>query len=193
MVPTKRSAMALARGACTGDLMIVSPAALRDLRLPLATWARPAEVVPGYTRAVGIVQPVAVAHHVDPAPQDVELIPVAPDAEPTTFSVLFERPGAVQNSWPGRNAAGTTLVGRIPLAAGAGTCCVVALQEPLAPGRVSGATPSAEELKRMKELAAAGTLAATVVGTLSDGGIALIDLLADPDLFSTPQAPSPGT
>jgi hypothetical protein len=57
-------------------------------------WAKPAEIVPGYTRAVGIVQPVAVAHREDPAPEDVVLVPVAVDADPTTFSLFIERPGA---------------------------------------------------------------------------------------------------
>jgi hypothetical protein len=85
-------------------------------------WTKPAEVVPGYTRAVGIVPPVAVAHREDPAPEDVVLVPVGPDAEPTTFSTFIERPGANLNGWPGKNAAGTTFVGRIPLAASAGTC-----------------------------------------------------------------------
>jgi hypothetical protein len=61
----------------------------------------------------------------------VELLPVAPDAEPTTFSVFMERPGAVMKSWPGKNAMGTVFVGRISLAGDAGPCCIVARQEPL--------------------------------------------------------------
>jgi hypothetical protein len=92
-------------------------------------WARPGEVVPGYTRAVGIVQPVATAVREDPPAEQTVLVPAPCDANPTTFSLFIERPGAnLDNSWPGKNAEGTTLVGRIPLAAGAGTCCVVALQ-----------------------------------------------------------------
>lgn len=59
-----------------------------------ARWDRPAELFPGYTRAVGIVQPVAVAHREGPAPADVQLVSVAPDADPTTFSLFIERPGA---------------------------------------------------------------------------------------------------
>jgi len=82
-----------------------------------ATWDRPGELFPGYTRAVGIVQPVAVAHREGPAPADVQLVSVAPDADPTTFSLFIERPGANQATWPGKNAEGTTFVGRIPLAA----------------------------------------------------------------------------
>jgi hypothetical protein len=96
--------------------------------------AKPNESFPSYTRAVGIVQPVAVAHREDPAPEGVVLTPVAADADPTAFSIFIERPGANLNGWPGKNANGTTFVGRIPLAAGAATCCVVALQEPLQPG-----------------------------------------------------------
>jgi hypothetical protein len=101
------------------------------------TWTKPAEVVPGYTRAVGIVQPVVVAHREDPAPNDVEFVPVAPDAEPTVFSVFIERLGANMNGWPGKNADRSILVGRIPLAADAGTCCVVAVQRRLRPAGLS--------------------------------------------------------
>ena len=142
-------------------------------------WIRPAEVVPGYTRAVGIVQPVAVAHRDDPPPADVVLVPVAPDAEPTTFSLFIERPGANLHGWPGKNTDGTTFVGRIQLAAGAGTCCVVAVQAPLQPGRVEMSRPTDEELRQMREWAVNGVLVTTIIGELSDGAIALIDVRAD--------------
>jgi hypothetical protein len=147
-------------------------------------WARPDEVVPGYTRAVGIIQPVAVAHRDDAAPEGVELLTVPPEAEPTTFSVFIERPGANLNGWPGKNAMGTVFVGRIPLAGDAGTCCVVAHQEPLKPGKVTLPPPSDTELERMRDVAARGTLLTTVIGSLSDGAIALIDLRADRDAFA---------
>jgi hypothetical protein len=149
------------------------------------SWARPDEVVPGYTRAVGIVQPVAVAHRDDAAPAGVELVTVPPEAEPTTFSVFMERPGANTNGWPGKNAMGTAFVGRIPLSGDAGTCCIVAKQEPLVPGQVTLPRPSDTELARMRAVAARGTLLATVVGSLSDGAIGLIDLRADHNAFAS--------
>ena len=68
------------------------------------------------------------------------------------------------------------MVGRIPLAAGAGTCCVVALQQPLQPGRADFPRPSDDELRWMRDLAARGPLITTITGELSDGAIALIDL-----------------
>ena len=148
-------------------------------------WAKPAEMVPGYTRAVGIVQPVAVAHRDDPAPENVILVPVAADADPTTFSIFIERPGANLNSWPGKNADGTTFVGRIPMAAGAGTCCIVALQEPLQPGQARMPRPSGDELRQMREWAAQGVLSLTIVGDLSDGAISLLDVRADPSVVAT--------
>jgi hypothetical protein len=78
---------------------------MKEGRHERISWVRPGEVVPGYTRAVGIVQPVAMAHRGDPAPDDVVLMPVTDDAEPTTFSLFIERPGAnLNNSWPGKNA-----------------------------------------------------------------------------------------
>jgi hypothetical protein len=142
------------------------------------SWARPDELVPGYTRAVAIMQPVAVAHRDDAAPEGVKLVPVPPEAEPTTFNVFIERPGANMNGWPGKNAMGTAFVGRIPLAGDAGTCCIVAHQEPLKPGEVTLPRPSDTELARMREVAARGTLLTTVIGSLSDGAIGLIDLRA---------------
>jgi hypothetical protein len=152
---------------------------MRERRKERLTWARPAEVIPGCTRAVGIVQPVAVVHREDPAPEDVVLVPVAPDAEPTTFSLFIERPGANLSGLPGKNADGAAFVGRVPLAAGAGTCCVLGLQEPLQAGRVELPRPGDEELRQMREWAANGVLVTTIVGELSDGAVALIDLRAD--------------
>jgi hypothetical protein len=88
------------------------------------------------------------------------------------------------NGWPGKNATGTAFVGRIPLAGDAGTCCIVAHQEPLKPGKMTLSRPSDTELARMREVAARGTLLATVIGSLSDGAIALIDLRADRNAFA---------
>jgi hypothetical protein len=66
---------------------------MKEGRKERFTWTRPDDVIPGYTRAVGILQPVAVAHREDPAPVGVVLIPVARDADPNTFSLFMERPG----------------------------------------------------------------------------------------------------
>jgi hypothetical protein len=157
---------------------------MKERRKERLHWDKPEEMVPGYTRAVGIVQPVAVIHRQDPVPERVVLIPVAPDADPTTFSVFVERPGANLNGWPGKNADGTAFVGR-PLAAGAGTCCIVALPKPLQPGEASSARPSDDELRQMREWATSGVLVTTIIGELSDGAIALIDLRADPSVVAT--------
>lgn len=158
---------------------------MKEGRKERFTWTRPDDVIPGYTRAVGIVQPVAVAHREDPAPDEVVLIPVARDADPTTFSLFMERPGADLNGWPGKNADKTTFVGRIPLAAGAGTCCVVAVEQPLQPGRLELPRPSDNELRRMREWAVHGVLVTTIIGELSDGAIALIDLRAGSSVAAT--------
>jgi hypothetical protein len=153
---------------------------MKEGRQKRISWARPGEVVPGYTRAFGIVQPVATAVRDDPPAEKTVLVRVSADANPTTFSLFIERSGAnLDNSWPGKNADGTTLVGRVPLAAGAGTCCAVALQERLQPGRVDFPRPSDDELRRMRDVAARGPLIMTVIGELSDGAIALFDLRAD--------------
>ncbi len=152
-------------------------------------WPRPDELVPGYTRAVGIVQPVVVAHRDDAAPDGAVLVAVPTDAEPTTFSVFIERAGANLNGWPGKNALGTAFVSRIPLAAQQGTCCIVAHQEPLPPGEAEYPLPPTEtELAWMRETAARGALFITVIGAFSDGAIALIDLRAAQDALASPEA-----
>jgi hypothetical protein len=105
----------------------------------------PSGTTPGRS---GIVQPVATAVRDDPPTEETVLVPVPADANPTTFSLFIERPGAnLDNSWPDKNADGTTLVGRIPLAAGAGTCCVVAPQQPLKSSRADFPRPSDDELR----------------------------------------------
>lgn len=149
-----------------------------------ARWERPEEMVPGYTHAFGVVQPAVVAIHDDAAPHDVQLVAAAPEAEPTYFDAFIERPGANMNSWPGKNTDGTVLVGRIPLAGDAGTCCIVAHRRPLPPGKATfPGRPTEDELARMRQAAARGTLITTVYGVLSDGAIALIDLRAAQDPF----------
>lgn len=158
---------------------------MKEGRKERLTWTRPNDIVPGYTRAVGIVQAMAVAHREDPAPAEVVLLPVDADANPTTFSLSVERPGADVSGWPGENADKATFVGRIPLAAGAGTCCVVASEQPLQPGRLEVPRPSNDELRQMREWAVQGVLVTTIVGELSDGAIALIDLRAGSSVVAT--------
>jgi hypothetical protein len=148
-------------------------------------WDRPDELTPGYVRAVGIIQPVAVARREDPLPADAVLVSVPPDAEPTVFSVFIELPGANMNGWPGKNAMGALFIGRIPLAANAGTCCIVAHQEEVPLNQAHFPRPSDAELRQMREWAVDGVLAATIVGDMSDGAIAMLDLAGDPGLVPT--------
>jgi hypothetical protein len=140
-------------------------------------WRRPPEVVPGYTRAIGIVQPIAVAHHNEPVPDDVVLIPVSPETQAVAFSVYFERPGANLNG-PGKNADGTLFVGRMPMAQDK--------HEPLQPSiPLTGPRPSNTELERMRQIAATGTLATTIIGEQADGAIGLIDLRMEERVLAT--------
>lgn len=159
---------------------------LKENRKPLFFWSRPPEVVPGYTRAIGIMQPVAVAHHDVPADDAVVLIPVSPETQAVAFSVYFERPGANLNGWPGKNADGTLFVGRMPMAQHTGTCCIIAKHEPLLPSiPLTGPRPSDAELERLRQIAATGMLATTIIGELADGAIGLIDLRADESVLTT--------
>jgi hypothetical protein len=69
-------------------------------------WVRPAEMVPGYIRGVGIVMPYMVTYKDDAAPAGVELVPIEPHSDPMTFSLFIEKPGANLDGWPGKNAMG---------------------------------------------------------------------------------------
>jgi hypothetical protein len=89
---------------------------MRVRRRRVHQWRKPAELTPGYTRALAIVQPVAVATVALPAPADAHMLKRPRDAEPTLFDVWIERTGANPDGWSSKNADGTALVGRIPLA-----------------------------------------------------------------------------
>jgi hypothetical protein len=148
---------------------------LRVRRRRVHQWRRPAELTPGYTRALAIVQPVTVATIELPAPTDARMLTVAADAEPTMFDVWIERPGANPQGWPGKNAMGTALVGRIPLAGGAGACCVVSHQTALTPGSATLEAPTEEQRAWMQERASQGRLYGTIIGGLDDGTVVLLD------------------
>lgn len=143
-------------------------------------WPKPAEITPGYTRALAIVQPVAVAMFALPAPAGAHLLQLRADADPAEFDVWIERPGANLQSWPGKNADGTVLVGRIPLASGVGTCCVVSRQTTITPGSATLERPTEEQLTWMQDRAAKGRLYCTIIGDLDDETVVLLDLRANP-------------
>ncbi len=138
-------------------------------------WARPVEITPGYTRALAIVQPVAVATFALPAPAGAHILNRPADAEPTEFDLWRERPGANLQGWPGKNADRTQFVGRISLAGGAGTCCVVSRQVTLAPGSATLEGPTEAQLTWMNDRAAEGRLYGTLIGGLSDRTVVLLD------------------
>ncbi len=101
------------------------------------------------------------------------------DSEPTAFNLFIEPPGAPPDSWPGKNAMGTILIGRMPLAAGVGTVCIVANHEPIAESSINTRRPSEENLAWMRESAARGSLYMTVIGRRPDGGISLMEIRAE--------------
>jgi hypothetical protein len=142
-------------------------------------WTKPAEITAGYTRPLAIVQPVAVAMFALPVPAGAQILKLPADAGPTEFDVWIERPGANLQSWPGKDADGTVLVGRIPLAAGAGACCVVSRQTAIVPGSATLERPTEEQLTWMQDTAAEGRLYCTIIGSLDDETIVLLDLRAD--------------
>jgi hypothetical protein len=143
-------------------------------------WSRPAEITPGYTRALAIVQPVAAAMFALPSPAGAHILKLPADAEPAEFDVWIERAGAKLQNWPGKNADGTVLVGRIPLAGGAGTRCVVSRETAITPGSATLERPTEEQLTWMQDTAVEGRLYCTIIGGLDDGTVVLLDLRAEP-------------
>jgi len=100
------------------------------------------------------------------------------------FDVWIERPGANLQSWPGKNADGAALVGRIPLAGCAGTCCVVSHQTTITPGSATLERPTDQQLTWMQDTAAKGSLYCTIIGDLDDNTLVLLDLRADPSFVN---------
>jgi hypothetical protein len=129
-------------------------------------WLRPDEFHPGYTRAMVIVQPIAVATLIVAPHEDAVLVDLAGDGDiPALFSIFIERPGADPEGWPGRTAMGTELIARLELAADAGTACIVlerARYEPKSTHTFGGATD--DQLADMLRVAAEGELYTTLFG-----------------------------
>ncbi|MDA0638222.1 hypothetical protein OUY22_32855 [Nonomuraea sp. MCN248] len=138
-------------------------------------WTRPAEIAAGFTRAVLIVQPVAVAMISLADPDGAHLIEVDVDSDAMNFDVFIERPGTDLSSWPGRTAMGTVLVGRIPLANNAGWCSVVARQAPLTLDPIELPRPDEDTIQKMREAAEQDGLYMTSVHDVSDGTKAFVD------------------
>ena len=80
-------------------------------------WARPIEIAPGLTLALRIVTPSsAVTTIIEPAsPRDIIWLPKAPDSQSTSIAVLFSKPTALTDGWPGQQSMGTSLIGSIRL------------------------------------------------------------------------------
>lgn len=140
-------------------------------------WPRPGETTPGFTRAVCIVQPNAVAREKSlPDHSNSVILSLPISASPTHFDIMIERPEANLDSWPGMNASQTVFVGRVPLANETGTCCVVARQAEIEPGSLSLPRPDPVQLEEMRSSAARGELYVTMIARQADGALAMIDM-----------------
>ena len=157
---------------------------LKVRRKEIHRWLRPSELHPGYTRALLIVQPLAVATVTVSAPPGAVLSNLAAHAgDPMMFNLWIERPGANLVGWPGKNVMATKLVGRIGLAAGAGTCVVTSHVEAMGDASLTIPRPSEPELERMRKSAAAGTLHGTMVAETDEGTVCLIDGTFKPSML----------
>jgi hypothetical protein len=143
----------------------------------LPYWTRPDEIRRGFTRAAVIVQPEAVATVTYPPHEHALLVPVGPGGDAAQFNVFLERPGANLESWPGRTAMGTELVGRVPLAAGAGSCCVVLHRAPLGDRVLTLPRPPDDQVLALQQATSEHDVGMTLFGCEPDGALTIIDLV----------------
>jgi hypothetical protein len=144
-------------------------------RKQVVQWGRPNELVPGIIRALVIIQPTAVATISLPAFRGTRLLPVVENSHPVHFNIFIEGPGVHPLDWPGRASMKTSLVGRIPLAQGAGSCSVVSHQRPIAPVASRFEKPNDGELAQMKQAIEQNQLFGTIFGHQADGTFTLLD------------------
>jgi len=147
---------------------------------PVHQWVSPNEFHPGFTRALLIVQPAALAKFTAVPPAGAVLVKAPTDDEPINFNIFIERPGADLTGWPGKDGMGTKLVGRLDLAGGAGTCVVTSHAAAVGDVVLTMPKPSDHELDDMKAAAAAGNLHGTVVAAVTDGTVCFLDGIVEP-------------
>jgi hypothetical protein len=91
-------------------------------------WQRPPGLALDRKRAFAVVQHIGMAVVNEPPVERAALHPMPADTDrtiATAFDVWIENPDTDHLAWPGKDA-GTALIGRLPIAEGRGTGCVVA-------------------------------------------------------------------
>jgi len=139
-------------------------------------WPRPPRLA--VERAFSIAQPAAVAVVDEPAgPEAAIFVPMTPGATGTdavVFDLWIEPPGAADaGQWPGKEF-GTVLAGRIPLADGTGTCCIVARELKLDLTSLPPPQPG-QELDQVAAAASDKPVPITAVAYDDDGTVLLVD------------------
>lgn len=138
-------------------------------------WERPEELAPGFVRALDLTVTPAV---VDGPPEQGKQVFVYPFPGPERwvhFNVWLEHPFAYRDdSWPGKRAMRTNLMGRLPLPNG-WTVCVVAHDEPGGTGQAGFRAEGVRDLWRMRQrlLRLDGGHAASI-HALDDGSVGII-------------------
>lgn len=142
---------------------------------PVFHWLRPVEMHPGYTRAMVISQPWAIAMLSDAALEGSILVPLDEGDEQTPqFNIFVERSGANLATWPGSRSMRTDLIARLPMTDGC-TCCVVVHRARIEPGTQKLAPANLDERRAIQELLNRADTMMTLVGVAADGAITLTD------------------
>lgn len=142
-------------------------------------WDRPKPLRPGFTRALVIVQPPALAWRDDPPPAGARLFNIAAaDERAAQFSVFIEDAGAPLVTWPGARAMGTEFVARLPMTDGS-TACVVLHREVLPAEKRQIPYLDDAERERLLDVFRQPNPMMTLFGRTDDGAFQLIDLRFD--------------
>jgi hypothetical protein len=138
-------------------------------------WDRPNEFAPGFVRALDLtVTPAVIDKPLGHRKQTYWYQFPGPERW-VQFNVWLEHPLANRDdSWPGKRAMGTQLVGRLPLSSG-WTVCVVAHDEPGGTGQANFKTQGLRDLWRTrKQLLGSNGAQVASFHRLDDGSIGII-------------------
>lgn len=137
-------------------------------------WTKPLELAPGITRVLEIAMTHSLCDGERRHAAGMSLVPLVPKLV-NRFDVFLEVAAPDEESWPGRDAKHTELVGRLPLVNGQ-TCTVVTHPEALAASAMEVAPDPRYDMDEIRRgLAERTHMNVLLWGLQPDGTLALID------------------
>lgn len=139
------------------------------------TWTRPAQLVPGYTRAVEVVVHTVTATYGPQASSKSKVVWYVPSVQDLRihFNLFIESPGANLDGWPAKNH-GSLFIGRVDLSDGS-TAVVVATESAHEEQTWTLPRPDEETLQRMLAAVDSGQSWLILMGVGDDGTAWLLE------------------